>query len=182
MTCYVRNDISINIREMFSNEIENIFVDIMFPKTKLILIGIVYRPPDQSGFLESLSEAISDTHSFDNQEVYILGDLSIDVIGRPPLAKMHKEFCSLHGLTQIIDSPTRLTEEISTLSDHILTNSNEKTKQFEVLDVSLSDHQAIYCTRKALKQKVHHSNTQKFDQWKIILNLLVRKVEIFPIS
>ena len=92
-------------------------------------------------------------HSLDNQEVYILGDLNIDVIGRPPLAKLHKEFCSLHGLTQIIDSPTRMTEETSTLIDHILRNYNEKIKQFGVLDVSLSDHQAIYCTRKVLKQK-----------------------------
>ena len=102
MACYVRNDISFNIGENFSNEIGNIFVDILLPKTKSILIGMVYRPPDLSGFLESLSEAISDTHSFDNQEVYILGDINIDVIGRPSLAKLHKEFCSLHGLTQII--------------------------------------------------------------------------------
>ena len=75
LACYVRNDISFNIRETFSNEIENIFLDILFPKTKPILIGMVYRPPAQSGFLESLSEAISDTHSFDNQEVYIYWEM-----------------------------------------------------------------------------------------------------------
>ena len=159
VACYVRNDISFNVRENFSNEIENIFVDILLPKTKPILVGIVYRPPDQSGFIESLNEAISDTHSFDNQEVYIMGDLNIDLKGKPPLAKSYKEFCSLHGLTQIIDSPTRITEETSTLIDHIMTNSKEKIKQFGVLDVSLSDHQAIYFTRKALKQK---SSTHKY--------------------
>ena len=87
-----------------------------------------------------------------SQGVYILGDLNIDVIGRPPLAKLRKKFCSLHDLTQKIDSPTRITEETSTLIDHILTNSNEKIKQFGVLGVSLSDHQATY-TRKVLKQK-----------------------------
>ena len=47
VACYVRDDISFNIRETFSNEIENIFLDILLPKTKLILIDIVYRPPDQ---------------------------------------------------------------------------------------------------------------------------------------
>ena len=52
MACYVRNDISFNIRENFSNKIESIFVDILLPKTKPILIGIVYRPPDQSGFFK----------------------------------------------------------------------------------------------------------------------------------
>ena len=44
--------------ESFSTEIENIFVDILLPKTKPILIGYVYRPPDQSGFLDKLSNAI----------------------------------------------------------------------------------------------------------------------------
>ena len=153
MACYINEDISFNVRENFSNEIENIFFDILLPNTKPILIGIVYRPPNQSGFLENFSEAISNTHSFDNQEVYILGDLNIDMIRKPPLAKLHKEICSLHGLTQIIDSPTRVTAETSTLIDHILTNSVEKISQSGILDVSLSDHQAIYCTRKFIKQK-----------------------------
>ena len=75
------------------------------------------------------------------------------MIGKHPLAKSHKEFCSLHGLVQVITSPTRITVETSTLIDHILTNSIEKISQHGVLNVSLSDHQAIYCTRKALKQK-----------------------------
>ena len=167
VACYIRNDISFNIRENFSCDIENIFFDILLPKTKPILIGIVYRPPDQSGFLEHFSEAIENTHSFDNQEVYILGDLNIDLKNKPPLQRQHKEFCSLHGLVQIIDSPTRVTEETSTLIDHILTNSIEKISQFGVLDVSLSDHQAIYCTRKFLKQKF---NTHKYIQIRSMKN------------
>ena len=73
VACYIRNDISFNVRGDFSNEIENIFLDIFLPKTRPILIGILYRPPDQSGFLDKLSSAISKTSCFDNQEVYILG-------------------------------------------------------------------------------------------------------------
>ena len=133
VACYVRNDIIFNVREHFSDEVENIFIDIFLPKTKPILVGIVYRPPDQSGFLELLSEAIGDTNSFDDQEVYILGDLNIDMIGKHPLGKSHKEFCSLHGLVQVITSPTRITVETSTLIDHILTNSIEKISQHGVL-------------------------------------------------
>ena len=65
---------------IFSNEIENIFLDIFLPKTRPILIGILYRPPDQSLFLDKLSSAISKTSCFNNQEVYILGDLNINLI------------------------------------------------------------------------------------------------------
>ena len=80
VACYIWNDISFSVRGDFSSEIENIFLDIFLPKTKPILIGILYRPPDQSGFLDKLSTAISKTSCFDNQEVYILGDLNINLI------------------------------------------------------------------------------------------------------
>ena len=77
---YIRNDISFNPRGNFSSEVENIFLDMLLPKTKPILIGILYRPPNQSKFLDKLSMAISETDNFDAQEVYILGDLNINLI------------------------------------------------------------------------------------------------------
>ena len=36
VACYVRSDLSYNVRKTSSDEIENIFVDIMLPKTKTI--------------------------------------------------------------------------------------------------------------------------------------------------
>ena len=40
------------------------------------------------------------------------------------LAKSYKEVCTLlHGLKQIIETFTRITEKTSTIIDHILTNS-----------------------------------------------------------
>ena len=50
VACYIRSDISFNIRSDFTDDIENIFFDILLPKLKPILVGIVYRPPDQSVF------------------------------------------------------------------------------------------------------------------------------------
>ena len=61
VACYIRSDISFNVRGDFSSEIENIFLDILLPKTKPILIGILYQPPDQSKFLDNLSTSISQT-------------------------------------------------------------------------------------------------------------------------
>ena len=46
VACYIRSDVSVNVRCNFSSEVENIFSDILLPKTKPILIGILYRPPD----------------------------------------------------------------------------------------------------------------------------------------
>ena len=80
VACYIHSDISFNVRCDFSSEIENIFLDILLPKTKPNLIGILYRPPEQSKFLDNLSMSISQTCSFNEQEVYILGDLNINLI------------------------------------------------------------------------------------------------------
>ena len=68
VVCNIQNDTSFSVRGDFSSEIENIFLDIFLPKTKPVLIGILYRPPDQSGFLDKLSTAIFKTSCFDNHE------------------------------------------------------------------------------------------------------------------
>ena len=60
ISCYIKNTICYNRRETFSTEIENIFVDILLPILP-ILVGNVYHPPDQSGFLDKLSHVILNT-------------------------------------------------------------------------------------------------------------------------
>ena len=159
VACYIRKDLAFNPREDFSPDIENVFLDIQLPKSKPILVGVLYRPPTASGFLDQLTLAISKTVDFDSQEVYILGDLNINLIHKSSDTsngiKRYKEFCSHHGLKQIINSPTRVTDKSSSLLDHILTNSFPKISQHGVLDLGLSDHQLIYCTRKATRTKIH---------------------------
>ena len=66
VACYVRSDVSFNVRGNFSSEVENIFFHMLLPKTKSILTEILYQPPDQSKFLDKLSAAISETDNFDN--------------------------------------------------------------------------------------------------------------------
>ena len=164
--CYIRNDLCFNQRENFSNEFENIFIDILLPKTKPILIGIIYRPPDQSGFLNNLSNAINNTANFDNQEVYILGDFNLNLQYSerctPNGIKRYREFCAVHGLKQLIKSPTRITKNTSTILDHILTNSEDKIFQKGTIDTGLSDHQLIYCTRKKCREKTHNKTNIKY--------------------
>ena len=94
------------------------------------MIGILYRPPDQSKFLDKFSTAISETTNFDDQEVYILGDLNINLINNqkhtPNGIKRYKEFCSLNGLKQLLTLPTRITKNSTSLLDHVLTNAADR--------------------------------------------------------
>ena len=62
-------------------------------------------------------------------------------------------------MKQIIRLPTRITVNTATILDHILTNCKEKVTDYGVVDVSFSDHQMIFFTRKNMKQKFYqHKN------------------------
>ena len=154
----------------------------MLPKTKPILIGILYRPPDQSKFLDNLSTSISQTCSFNEQEVYILGDLNINLINSqkhtPNGIKRYKEFCSLHGIEQLLTLPTRITKNSSSLLDHVLTNSADRISQFGIVNVGLSDHQLIYCTRKITRTRLNAHKYVKMRSLKYYSeDLYVKKVK-----
>ena len=40
-------------KDFFPEEIENIFFEILLPKTKPITVGIIYRPPKENNFLQT---------------------------------------------------------------------------------------------------------------------------------
>ena len=68
------------------------------------------------------------------------------------------DFGYSYSLEQLISVPTRITESAATLIDHVLTNSPHKIIQSDVIEMSLSDHELIYCTRKTTKLKPNNHN------------------------
>ena len=105
--------------------------------------------------LKSFQRLTNDT------EIYILGDFNINLLSKQQYifrqtntqsvshdVKKYFQFFSLYGLEQLIKSPTRVTCNTSSLIDHILTTFPERVSQPGIIDVGLSNHQLIYCTRK----------------------------------
>ena len=181
VACYVSNLIHYNERTDFSNDFENIFIDILLPKTTPILFGVIYRPPSTLNFDELLTTSLLNSKSFDKQEVYILGDTNYNLLDRKGkfilkkgyrfssdesnyttplyLTKKYIELVRTFGLTQLIEEPTRTTDKTSTLLDHILVNTPSKVSQSGVLNKCLSDHDIIYMTRKHQNIKTGKHNT-----------------------
>ena len=50
----MRNELIYIEKDFFPEEIENIFSEILLPKNKPITVGIIYRPPNQNNFLQTL--------------------------------------------------------------------------------------------------------------------------------
>ena len=135
VVCYIRNDLSYDVKSFFPPEIENIFFEILLPNTKPIIVGIIYRPPSQSEFLEIINTHFSKLDT-NNNEIYILGDFNINLYlnnsyifqknnllqsqSIPSDIKKFYEFCTMFGLKQLIEVPTRVTCSSSTIIDHIL--------------------------------------------------------------
>ena len=169
VACYIRKDICFNQLNFISSDVENICFNILLKNLQPITVGVFYRPPNENQFLEKLSDDFYKLNAHKN-EVVILGDFNINLIkngkyilnkantklsdqNTHPLLKQYKQFMSNFGLKQLIQKPTRITCETSTLIDHILTNSKEKVFQCGVIDIGISDHQMIYCTRKLIRNK-----------------------------
>ena len=53
----------------------------------------------------------------------------------------------------MINCPTRITCNTSTLIDYILTNAHDNISQSGFINTAISDHNVIYCTRKIRKTK-----------------------------
>ena len=78
VACYIRSDISYVQKDFFSNVIEKIFFEILLPKTSPITVGIMYRSPSQTNFLEILNMTFEKV-DVDKKEIYILGDFNINM-------------------------------------------------------------------------------------------------------
>ena len=135
---------------------------------KPIVVRIIYHPPSQSEFLEIINTHFSKLDT-NNNEIYILGNFNINLClnnsyifqknnllqsqSIPSDIKKYYELCAMFGLKQLIEVPTHVTCSSSTIMDHILASFPNRVSHQGGIDVGLSDHQIIYCTRKISRIK-----------------------------
>ena len=123
-------------------------------------------------FIKTLNEHFAKL-DITNKKTYILGDFNINLYHNGKYiicknntlvsrsvsndARNYHQFCTMFGLKYIIKSLAR-----TSLIDHILASIPSRISQHGVINVRVSDHQLIYCTRKINKTKtggVHKHTT-----------------------
>ena len=153
---YIRSDLACNPRhDLTVEELENIWVEILLPKTKPILVCVCYRPPRQTDFYTILENSLMDVHL--HYEIIILGDFNTNVKNidkKCTLIDGMRSFMNLFGMTQLINCATRITLTSSSIIDLIFVSESANISQSGVLPIGFSDHQVIYCTRKLFRCKV----------------------------
>ena len=79
VACYItRQDLCVNTRILNCKEIENLVFYILLPKSKLIAIGVFYKPPKKVEFMDLMFEKFSNLNLKDN-EIYVFGDFNINL-------------------------------------------------------------------------------------------------------
>ena len=94
----------------------------------------------------------------DEKEIFSNKNYRTNGQNLPPLTKGYLDFCFSFSLEQIISIPTRVTNKTATLIDHVLTNSSRKVSQCGDIELGISDHDFVYCTRKTPSLKLNKHN------------------------
>ena len=110
---------------MESEKIENIWIEVLIPKSKGFLLGIFYRPPETSKYLSadfnSVFKDMLQKCSNENKETNMLGDFNVNFMNNDH-DKDIKSVFRLYGYKQIVRKATRITNNSATLIDLIATN------------------------------------------------------------
>lgn len=144
---YVKNSLNNSVINV-SNAIEQLWVNVKLKKEN-IAVGIVYKSPalDTNLFLDELDNTLSQVLPTVN-DIVCIGDFNINMFN---LTNVHVNNLNsiLEGLslTQIIDTPTRLTDFTATLIDLILVAKEVNLIERGTMDNDLSDHQIVYCIK-----------------------------------
>ena len=106
---YVHNNVKFLARpDLHHSSLETVWVEVKLEHAKNILYCAIYRPPDQSDFFDLFEESLV---LAEGMEMHLMGDWNSDILRKDaPISKTFSKLCDTHGLTQLIDQPTRVTE------------------------------------------------------------------------
>ena len=142
--------------------IESLFVEISNPLGKNIIVGTVYRPPNQNlvSFIEDFNKILS-IISKDNKQCYIMGDFNLDLLHCDHHAYTQEFIDSLfsHMFIPLINKPTRLTSHSATLIDNIFTNCFTQNIVNGIILNDLSDHLPVFALSSTKFEKPNNETT-----------------------
>ena len=149
---YVSNDLNFKIREdiRVPNEevMEPWFIEILRPQGKNIIVGIIYRPPNQGAdiFVGNFNEILAKI-SRKNKICYLMGDFNLNLLNHQIHDATGQFLDGLYScmFSSLITLPSRITSHSATLIDNIFTNyldHHYRTAGLFLADIS--DHLPIF--------------------------------------
>lgn len=140
--------------------IEAIWIELILPHIRNVLLCIMYRPPDSNTqWYECFHDMLLAPFK-DFSDIIIVGDFNINLLDKKVNRRWQLEL-RIFNLTQMVTVATRQTESTMTLIDHVYTTNESRLMNTIVPQIRLSDHFPIFFTwrlnNKVIRNKSHRS-------------------------
>ena len=116
--------------------------------TKNLIIGNIYRSPssNHTKFIERLDFNLKKLDRHKNKIIHLVGDFNVDLSRYDSDLHCHELInkMSEHSFAEVISIPTRITDNTSTIIDHIYSNQVHTIEKSRVITLDLSDHLGTY--------------------------------------
>ena len=125
---------------------DELWIQIQHKKLRSILLCVCYRPPDcpvscfTNNFMAEYTRAL-----IYGKDILVVGDLNCNLLKTTQEAEALRDICCSLNLVQLIDKPTRVTLQSSSLIDVIMTSSESLIVKSGVVEVNISDHFLVSC-------------------------------------
>ena len=122
-------------------DVESVWFELSPQKTKKILIGAIYKPPDlnASTFTESLEKILSN-FTTNETETILLGDFNFNYMAPNSATKNFKRLTNLYQLKQVITKPIRGLENFNRFVSNFKTGAIQNQCHPRWLLQPLCDH------------------------------------------
>lgn len=132
-------------------QIESIWIEISIKHSSSIILGFIYRHPDENiNWIDNFTSMI-DAVLLESKDYFILGDFNIDLLKSNKTWTDRVQLCNLE---QLITIPTRVTATSSTLIDHIYVSNKAHIIEVCVPVYGCSDHFPVCMTWKKKGVKI----------------------------
>ena len=152
LAVYVHNsirNIAVRRRDLKSNNIGAIWLEIKQSNSTSKLLGYVYKNPAASTTFRDNFSSMIDAATKVSQNITVLGDFNFNYL--KPNEKYQQQWLLTTeqlGLRQLVDRTTRYDQYHKTYSllGHIYSKDPQSITNIEVLDSGISDHSPIFCS------------------------------------
>lgn len=120
-------------------------IEVVSVKVENFVFVAVYRPPD--GNINNGMQFLDNMFSFVNGHNYKLvlgGDLNVDMLANSDKQKHLSTLLDSHFLSNVIATPTRITQSSATLIDLSVTNLSSESIFAGTISTAISDHLPIF--------------------------------------
>ena len=143
-----------DISNVATNSFHLLWLNVQVKNMKSVLVCAIYRPPDVSiDCFDTDHSPNLVTASSLNKPIYIIRDINCSLL-KPniPGSVALMNFCRMFNLTQMVSSPTRVTDSTATLLDVIITSNANQFREVKIIECSVSDHDLVYAILRLKKQ------------------------------